>query len=684
MATNTARRPETAGQHQSRETGVLTLRAATLQPATWNAEARTVEVIWSTGADVERSDWMTGDRYVERLSMDPKAIRLDRLNGGASVLDAHSSMALRDVIGAVVPGTARIENGLGLATLRLSENPDQAGIVADIIGGVIRHISVGYVTHSEQRNRAPDGIEIRTATDWEPHELSFVPVPADAGAHSRAMPRTGDHSMAGKKRAVDAAQAQKVADDAAALAASAAEVAASAVEEGDDPPAEEMPAGEQSAAPVAPAAEPERAAPVAPVVEDATDRALGIHTTLRALGISADRAPELIASKRSLAEVRDMLINERADAAAATRVNSAVTVLTDHTEQVREGVTNALLHRADPRRHPLTDAGRAHARMRLIDVARASLTRSNIDHSGMSDSRVFGMALRTHSTADFPLLLADVTQKSLLSAYAEAPTFYEPFCARGTVSNLQTRYPTILSGISTLATVAEGQPYPLHTLAESRESYTVAKRGGIVAITLEMLLKDDLSGFARIPAAEALAARRAENEAVADLLYANAVMSDGEALFSSAHKNISGSAGAPTAATLSATELKLALQTGKKSEPLDLMGYCLVAPRTLKVGTEQLFSPNYLPNAATSAITQDMQDLQRVYSAHLDANSTSIWYLFANPAIAPVIEYAFLEGEEGITLEEEDGFDDDTKKFKVRHWFGCGVVDFRGAVANGV
>lgn len=47
--------------------GFLT-RRATLAPATADPEARTVEVVWSTGAPVRRRD-MAG-QYIERLSLD--------------------------------------------------------------------------------------------------------------------------------------------------------------------------------------------------------------------------------------------------------------------------------------------------------------------------------------------------------------------------------------------------------------------------------------------------------------------------------------------------------------------------------------------------------------------------------------------------------------------------------------
>ena len=82
---------------------------------TWNEEDRTIEVVFARGARVQRINWWTGKRYEEELSMDPEAVDLSRLNGGAQVLDSHMSYELRNIIGVVVDGSARIEDGAGIA-----------------------------------------------------------------------------------------------------------------------------------------------------------------------------------------------------------------------------------------------------------------------------------------------------------------------------------------------------------------------------------------------------------------------------------------------------------------------------------------------------------------------------------------------------------------------------------------
>ena len=58
------------------------------------------------------------------------------------------------------------------------------------------------------------------------------------------------------------------------------------------------------------------------------------------------------------------------------------------------------------------------------------------------------------------------------------------------------------------------------------------------------------------------------------------------------------------------------------------------------------------------------------------------WYLLADPAIAPVIEVVFLEGEESPVIEAEEGFGFDGVRWRIRHDWGVGATDFRGGTTN--
>lgn len=165
-------------------------REAAIIAGSLDAEKRSFDIMWTAGAEVPRMDWWTGQRYIEVLEVSNKAVRLDRLKSGrAPVLNSHATYGLDNVMGVIDGGSVRIANGEGYATVRLSRREDIAGLVADIRDGIIANVSPGYITHS-YREEMRDGQMYRVATDWEPLEISFVPVGADPDAGTRGMAPT--------------------------------------------------------------------------------------------------------------------------------------------------------------------------------------------------------------------------------------------------------------------------------------------------------------------------------------------------------------------------------------------------------------------------------------------------------------------------------------------------------------
>lgn len=160
------------------------MRAVGMGPVTVDRAARTVEVVWATGVRarnfVQALGWIT-----EELDMSATAVRMATLRSGyAPVLNTHSKGSVRDVFGRVV--SARIENGYGLATLRFSGAADVEPVWQRIVDGALRGVSAGYRVHRYEQQRDPvSGDTVHRAVDWEPYEISVVPVPIDREAMTR-------------------------------------------------------------------------------------------------------------------------------------------------------------------------------------------------------------------------------------------------------------------------------------------------------------------------------------------------------------------------------------------------------------------------------------------------------------------------------------------------------------------
>lgn len=182
----------------------------------FNAETRTVRVMWSAGARVLRYDWWEGEYFVEELDMGAEACDLTRLNGGAPVLDSHQRYELDNVVGVVE--RAWIENGEGYADIRLSARDDLAWLRQDIADGVVRNVSIGYdVSKMDQRGFDPDtGYPLMVVSRWQPFEISLVPVGADAAAGTRSPEPTRtpcEVQMLSKPAARAAQQKESTMDD---------------------------------------------------------------------------------------------------------------------------------------------------------------------------------------------------------------------------------------------------------------------------------------------------------------------------------------------------------------------------------------------------------------------------------------------------------------------------------------
>lgn len=161
-------------------------RTARVRSASFDADAYTIEVVWTTGARAPMYDAWTGEGFIEELSLKSGHVRLDRLNAGAPFIDTHDSSECSRVVGSVVRGSARVEGGKGTCTVQLSRARDVADTVQKIREGVIRNVSVGYWVYRYENLPDEGDEQVKIAVDWEPLEISAVPVPADAGAQIRS------------------------------------------------------------------------------------------------------------------------------------------------------------------------------------------------------------------------------------------------------------------------------------------------------------------------------------------------------------------------------------------------------------------------------------------------------------------------------------------------------------------
>lgn len=657
----------------------MATRELLTRPETWNAEQRTIEVCWTTGARGARFSWSRWELIDEELATETSNVRLGRLNNGAAVLNVHRQSDLRNQIGVVVPGTARMENGEGIATVQFSARAEVADIVADIAGGIIRNLSVGYIVHEYEVTEREGVRALYRAVDWEPTEISFVPVGFDAGAQVRSMdPVQGGYPCV--IRRISPALPKELNMD----------------------PVNPQAAGEGAAvetrvAPATPTPAPaRREAPAqrAHALLTAT-QAIALTEQARAFGDSVvTRANELIAQNDrdevGPDQVRSAIMEAAAEAQRARSGSVVPATPRDASggEQLQaraDATVNAILHRANPSRYQLDDSAREFRGRDLRGLARGHLEAMGTNTRGMSDidvaQQVFNRSAGMHTTSDFPNILGSVVRRTLRDAYALAPRTYTAWSRRTTATDFRAITRVSLSDAPELAKVEEHGEYTYGTMGEGAETYRVAKYGKIIAVTWEAIVNDDLNALSRIPAAFGQSAAQKESDIVYDLLLNNPNMSDGFALFSSQHANLAGSGAAISVASLAAARAAMRKQVSPQGAAMNITpGILLVGPDK-ELEAAQFTSSNYVPVTNGTINPEWNRNLTVVVDPRITGN---LWFLLADPAASPIdtIEYAYLDGEEGLMISQREGFEVDGLEVKARLVFGAGAIEHRGMYKN--
>ncbi|WP_366940826.1 prohead protease/major capsid protein fusion protein [uncultured Amaricoccus sp.] len=660
-------------------------RAAQLRAGSADEAARTVEIVWTTGATVRRRRFWDED-IDEELLVAPGAVRLDRLNGGAPFLNSHNAYALDAVLGVVAEGSARIETGIGTATIRFSERDDVQPIFRDIAAGIIRNVSVGYRVHRYEIEKRDGQVELWRAVDWEPMEISAVAIGADPGARVRgeSVPTEALHACVVTRHDTPAAPAAKLTrNDMTENANTAAPEGADAIETR-AAPASPAPAAIATAAPAAagPSMEEIRA--------QERQRAAGISGLCQRHALGGELAADMIARGISIDEARAEVLDKLADvdALAARRSEPiAATARAGADTSYRDAVGEALLHRFMPGIHALPERAREFRRLSLIEMAKDALERRGTRTRGMSKMEVASEALGRragagyHSTSDFPSILANVANKTLRAAYESTPRTFTGWARRATIVDFKQVTRTQLGGAPDLQRVLESGEFSYGTIGEGKEVYALATYGRIVAITRQTLINDDLDAFTRIPSAFGAAAADLESDIVYSILTANAAMGDGVALFHATHANL-GTAAVIGETSLSEAYRMFGQQKGLEDRLISILPRYIIVPP----GKRSLEARKQI-TATTPANTQDVNTfagrLEVIEEPRLIPGSgQDPWFLAADPARIDTVEYAYLEGQQGVTTETRMGFEVDGLEIKARHDFASKAIDWRGLYKN--
>jgi hypothetical protein len=236
-----------------------------------------------------------------------------------------------------------------------------------------------------------------------------------------------------------------------------------------------------------------------------------------------------------------------------------------------------------------------------------------------------------------------------------------------------------------LEKVNESGEFKRGSIGEGKESYRVETWGKVIGITRQVIVNDDLDAFTRVPALFGTSAATLES----DIVWGIVVDKPPWPTATPSSTTPTGTSpatghGALDVAGLGKARTAMAKQTGLDGRTLlNLRPTFLVVPAALELAAEQLIAQSLVPAKTSDVVPGSIRSLAVIAEPRLDPASGAVpWYLFASPAAIDTIEYAYLEGQDGVFIESRTGFDVDGVEIKARLDFGAKAIDWRGLFKN--
>lgn len=707
-------------------------RSLEVRAKSFREDERSVEAVISTEAPVLMPDWSRGEMVPEvllaRAAEFPKSRQIP-------FLDSHNRSSIKDQLGSARNIT--VNDGNITATLMFSKAAQAEDAMAGVREGHITDVSVGYdvlkrTYIAEGQIKTISGREftgpVNVVTKWRLREVSLTPIGADAQAKLRGLDPAAvrfsqeEFEMNPELRAllVSRGMPAEFSDEQAQrwLVDNASKLAAT-----QQPPPEPT-----RAAPVQPTAPALTADDVAKMIAEGTRKALeaqhqartAFETEARGLCELADMADEFDAV-RGLSDVN--AVREHLKKAKAQRAESipfgGVRLTSNGFDRLRNDLHATLLTRAAESslngneakisQHVTAEQRKAAAPFRhatLLDMATEyvrglginvlGLTREQIAQCAMFGPSVAGIRnVRTdvpfHTTGSFANLTLDAINKSMMVGYTEVPaTWRGPMRQGDSVPDFKTIHRLRLGGVPNLPVWNDAADPDKASMADAREFYAVECRSVGVDFSYKLIINDDMSALTRVPLALGDAAARTVNAVAWSQITSNPLMSDGVALFSAAtgarkQKNTeTGSITNYTTAINLLTQNMMTMRGENTPEGeqgpdiLGLMPSYIVVPAALRATILTLLQSTADPYGAQSGIANINRNLNLVVEPLLDANSTTAWYLFAEPRRIDTVEITFLQGQETPQVRSVLSEEKLSMTYYVLQSFGAKALNHRG------
>ncbi|MFM2093817.1 MAG: hypothetical protein RIS70_941, partial [Planctomycetota bacterium] len=300
----------------------------------------------------------------------------------------------------------------------------------------------------------------------------------------------------------------------------------------------------------------------------------------------------------------------------------------------------------------------------------------------------FGRTIEaSFSNIDIGGILSNVANKFLLEGFFSVERTWRNICAVRNVSDFKTVTSYRLVGKDQYELVAPGGELKHGTLGN--ESYTnkADTYGLMLAIDRRDIINDDLGAITTVPRKLG----RGSGLKINDIFWSTFM--NNASFFTAGNKNyLTGADTALNIDGLTKAEVAFMDLTDTDGKPIGIMPSVMLVPTALSAIGSQLYKSLELRDTTASTkfpVANPHQGKFRVEVSRYLANSSytgysaKAWYLLAEPGDLPVIEVAFLNGQEAPTIETADAdFNVLGVQMRGYHDFGVALQDPRGAIKS--
>ena len=291
------------------------------------------------------------------------------------------------------------------------------------------------------------------------------------------------------------------------------------------------------------------------------------------------------------------------------------------------------------------------------------------------------------STIDIGGILSNVANKFLLEGFFSVERVWRNICAVRNVSDFKTVTSYRLIGTDQYEQVSPGGELKHGTLGNETYSNKADTYGLMLSIDRRDVINDDLGAITTVPRKLGRGSGLKINDVFWTIFLNNA------AFFAAGNKNyLSGAATALGIDALSAAEQTFLDQVDSDGKPIGVMPAIMLVPTALSALGTQLFKSVEIRDTTANTKTPIANPHQGKFRAEVSrylgntkytGNSQKAWYLLSDPNDLPVIEVAFLNGNESPTIESaEADFNVLGVQMRGYHDFGVAMQDPRGGVKS--